>query len=46
MDQLFGWLRVKMNSLSKKNRFLLISEIGLGICALLFVLVLIRIFLY
>lgn len=46
MDQLFSWVRVKMNELSKKNRFLLISEIGLGICALLFLLVLIRIFLY
>jgi hypothetical protein len=46
MDQLFSWVRGKMNGLSKKNMFLLISEIGLGICALLFLLVLIRIFLY
>jgi hypothetical protein len=46
MGQLFGRVRVRFKGLSKKNRFLLISEIGLGICALLFVLVLIRIFLY
>ncbi|HNF81329.1 MAG TPA: hypothetical protein PK325_14340 [Cyclobacteriaceae bacterium] len=46
MGQLFSRVRGRFKGLSKTNRFLLISEIGLGICALLFVLVLIRIFLY
>lgn len=45
MSRLISWFRISVKELVKKDKFLLVSEIGLGVCALLFVLLLLRIFL-
>lgn len=40
-----NWMRNTTRDLFKKNKFLLILEIGMGFCALVFLLILLRIFL-
>jgi hypothetical protein len=45
MAQLISWVRGTLRALSKKDKVLLFSEIAFGVCALLFLLVLLRIFL-
>lgn len=46
MIQWFYWVFSTAKELVKKNKFLLMLEIAMGFCVLIFLLILLRIFLF